>query len=258
MATEHSSRAIQTFVFEKSIEFKDVSLSYEGRGEVLSNINTTIQKGEVIGVVGPSGAGKTSFVDLLLRLFNPTKGAIYVDGQDLENISLSDWRKHVGYVSQDLFLLNEDIESNIRFYDPSLSQKQIEEAAKQAHVYDVIQKLPEGFKTNIGERGVMLSVGQRQRIVLARVLARRPDILILDEATSSLDSESEAFIKQAVKELHGNTTVIIIAHRLTTVMDVDRLLVIDDGKIVEKGSPQELLEDTKSYFHKLVHLRGRI
>ncbi len=258
LANEQSSDAVQQFSFEKNIEFKEVSLSYEGRGEAISNMNLVIQKGEVLGVVGPSGAGKTSFVDLLLRLFKPTNGSIIVDNQDLENISLDEWRNHIGYVSQDLFLLNEDIESNIRFYDPSLSQKQIEGAAKKAHIYDVIQELPEKFKTNIGERGVMLSMGQRQRIVLARILARSPDILILDEATSALDSESEEFIKQAIKKLHGKTTVIVIAHRLTTVMDVDSLIVIDNGKIVEKGSPEELLEDTKSYFHKLVHLRGNI
>ncbi len=252
--TEYSPHAAMPFLFEKSIEFKNVFLSYEGRGEILSNIAATVKKGEMVGIMGPSGAGKTSFADLLLRLFRPTDGAILVDGKNLDSISLDDWRKHIGYVSQDLFLLNESVEENIRFYDRELTREQIEDAARKAHIYDVVQNLPQRFKTNIGDRGVMLSAGQRQRIVLARVLARQPDILILDEATSALDSESEAFIKQAVKELRGKVTVLIIAHRLTTVMDVDRLLVIDNGKIVEEGSPRKLLKDTTSYFHKLVHL----
>jgi len=255
-ATEHFSEAIQPFVFKKAIRLKDVSLSYEGRGEALSKLNSTVQKGDMVGIVGPSGSGKTSLVDLLLRLFTPTEGAIYIDGQELKNISLKEWRENIGYVSQDLFLLNDTVENNIRFYDPTLSKEQIQSAAKQTHIHDVIEKLPEGYQTNTGDRGVMLSAGQRQRIVLARILARKPEIIILDEATSALDTESEGFIKQAIKELRGETTIFIVAHRLTTVMDVDNLLVIDGGKIIESGSPKKLLENKRSYFYRLVHLQG--
>lgn len=253
--SEHSSSATKPFQFKKVITLKDVSLAYEGRGEILSDITLSVRKGEMVGIVGPSGAGKTSFVDLLLRLFKPTSGAILMDEENIEHISLDDWRKHIGYVSQDLFLLNESIEHNIRFYDDSLSHNDIIEAAKRAYIYDVIKELPQGFETHIGDRGVMLSAGQRQRIVLARVLARQPDILILDEATSALDTESERFIKKTIQELHGSTTVIAIAHRLSTVMEADRIVAIDKGKIIEEGTPENLLKDKHSYFYKRYHLK---
>ena len=253
--SEHSTRATQPFRFKKAITLANVSLAYEGRGEILSGLTASIQKGETVGIVGPSGAGKTSFVDILLRLFKPTNGSIFIDEEDLEHIALENWRKHIGYVSQDLFLLNENIENNIRFYDDSLSHENIVEAAKRAYIYDVIKELPQGFKTYIGDRGVMLSAGQRQRIVLARVLARHPDILILDEATSALDTESEYFVKKTIQELHGSVTVIIIAHRLSTVMEADRIIAINKGKIIEEGSPQDLLKNKNSYFHKRYHLK---
>lgn len=253
--SEHSSYATKPFQFKKAITLVDVSLTYEGRGEILSGITASIRKGETVGIVGPSGAGKTSFVDILLRLFKPTNGSIFIDEENLENISLNDWRKHVGYVSQDLFLLNENIEGNIRFYDNSLSHGDVVEAARRAYIHDVIKELPQGFETYIGDRGIMLSAGQRQRVVLARVLARRPDVLILDEATSALDTESEHFVKKTIQELHGYVTVIIIAHRLSTVMEADRIIAINRGKIIEEGPPQDLLKDKNSYFHKRYHLK---
>lgn len=240
------------FKFDTSLQFDNVEFSYgQGAGTVLKNVSFALKKGETIGLIGPSGAGKTSVADLFLRLFKPTAGAITLDGVNIHDIDLREWRAHIGYVSQDIFLVNETIRSNIQFYEDALSQEDIERAAKQAHIYDFITGLPEGFDTVVGDKGVMLSVGQRQRIALARVLARRPEILVLDEATSALDNESELLVQKAINELHGSVTVFIIAHRLSTIMNVDKLLVLREGKIEEEGKPQDLLQDKNSYFYKV-------
>lgn len=240
------------FKFDTSLQFDNVEFSYgQGSGTVLKNVSFALKKGETIGLIGPSGAGKTSVADLFLRLFKPTAGVITLDGVSIHDIDLREWRAHIGYVSQDIFLVNETIRRNIQFYEDALSQEDIERAAKQAHIYDFITSLPEGFDTIVGDKGVMLSVGQRQRIALARVLARRPEILVLDEATSALDNESELLVQKAINELHGSVTVFIIAHRLSTIMNVDKLLVLREGKIEEEGRPQDLLQDKNSYFYKV-------
>ncbi|OHA78489.1 MAG: hypothetical protein A2V96_02565 [Candidatus Yonathbacteria bacterium RBG_16_43_6] len=240
------------FKFNTSLQFNNVGFSYgQGSDTVLKNVTFTLRKGETIGLIGPSGAGKTSVADLFLRLFKPTTGEITLDSVDIQDIDLREWRSHIGYVSQDIFLVNETIRHNIQFYENTLSQEDIERAAKQAHIYDFIVGLPEGFDTIVGDKGVMLSVGQRQRIALARVLARRPEILVLDEATSALDNESELLVQKAINELHGTVTVFIIAHRLSTIMNVDKLLVLREGMIEEEGKPQDLLQDKDSYFYKV-------
>ena len=209
-----------------------------------------------MGLIGPSGAGKTSVADLLLRLFRPnTEGDIFIDGKPIISISSESWRRNIGYVAQDVFLLNASIEDNIRFYRSNLSKEAIIEATKQANIHDFIIGLPEGFNTLTGDRGVMLSGGQRQRIALARALAGSPELLILDEATSALDSASEKLIQESIRALHGSVTVLIIAHRLSTIEHADRLLVLDHGNIVEQGTPQELLARSGSYFSK--HHGGR-
>lgn len=236
------------FIFKKELSFKDLSFSYESGGKVLHNISFAIPKGNMVGIVGPSGAGKTTCVDLILRLLESTEGAIELDGVDSRSISLSDWRKHIAYVSQDLFLVHGTIRDNIRFYDEGMSDEEVWKAAEMAHIAEFIRKCPEGLGTRVGERGITLSAGQRQRVVIARALARKPDILILDEATSSLDNESEAHIKRVIEELKGRITIIAIAHRLSTIMDSDTLVALRDGRVVETGKPQELLKDTKSYF----------
>lgn len=238
------------FVFKRELTFKDVSFAYDEGKPVLKGVDFKIRAGETIGLIGPSGAGKTSVADLLLRLFKPTDGALFLDGVPSESTSFEEWRTHIGYVSQDVFLLNASIEENIRFYNKTLSIVEIENAAKQANIYDFIRELPEGFQTVTGDRGVMLSGGQRQRIALARALARKPALLILDEATSALDSASEELIQKSIRALHGSVTVFIIAHRLSTIEHADRLLVLDHGKIVEEGYPQELLARPDSYFAK--------
>lgn len=253
MLDEHRETQVQNatpFSFERAIEFKSVSFSHEKGKNILSQVSFSIAKGETIGLIGPSGAGKTSIADMLLRLFKPTEGEVLVDGESLEDISTESWRRHIGYVAQDVFLLNASIEDNIRFYRSELSSEDIMEAAKRANIYEFIQELPEGFKTKTGDRGVMLSGGQRQRIALARALAGKPSLLILDEATSALDSASEKLIQESIRSLHGSVTVLIIAHRLSTIEHADRLIVLDHGKIIEEGAPDALLAQAGSYFAK--------
>ncbi|TSC76698.1 MAG: ATP-binding cassette, subfamily C, bacterial [Parcubacteria group bacterium Gr01-1014_33] len=247
-------KGTKSFSLEREIQFKGVSFTY-GAKPILAGVNFSIKKGEMFGVIGPSGAGKTTIADLILRLFIPEEGEILLDGVDARDISLDQWRKNIGYVSQEIFLKNSAIEENIKFYDDTISEEEMFEAARMANIYDVVSALPQGFATIVGERGVFLSAGQRQRIILARILARRPKILVLDEATSALDNESESMIQQAIENLKGEVTVIVIAHRLSTIMNCDRLLVLNDGQIQEEGKPRELLENQTSYFHK-VHAMG--
>lgn len=243
------------FGFKSVIEFRGVDFFYNPDRQVLSGVSFKINKGETIGLIGPSGSGKTTLVDLVLRLLTPTGGKLLIDGENVTKFDLTDWRKHIGYVSQDIFLLNDTIENNIKFYNSEISDHQIAEAAKRAQIYDFITEQPKQFKSEVGERGLQLSVGQRQRVVLARVLASRPEILILDEATSALDNESEAAIQEAIAKLRGQMTIIIIAHRLTTVMNADKILVLDDGKIIEEGETEKLLKNPESYFHKVYNVK---
>src|SRR3989338_3050766 len=242
------------FNFSQEIVFEDIKFSYENREMVLSGLNFGIKRGEMVGLIGSSGAGKTTIADLLLRLFHPGSGRITLDGRDIEEIDIRDWRKKIGYVSQDVFLLNDTIENNIKFFDDAVSKKDIAQAIEAANAKDFIRELPDGLDTVIGERGVKLSAGQRQRIALARVLARNPEILILDEATSALDNESELLIQRSIERLKGRVTVLAIAHRLSTVMNSDKLLVLDEGKIIEEGVPTELLKNKDSHFYKMYHI----
>lgn len=241
----------EKFSFEYELEAQNLSFEYNKEKLVLGGVNFKIKKGDMVGVIGPSGAGKTTLVDILLRLFKPTAGQILIDGKSVEKVSISDWRKNVGYVSQDIFLKNDTIRENIIFYGINVTGEDIERATKFANIYDFIKSLPKGFDTVVGERGVLLSAGQRQRIVLARVLARKPKILILDEATSALDNESEKLIKQSIDSLKGELTVVVIAHRLSTIMSADKLIAIEEGKVVEEGAPQDLLKDKSSYFYRV-------
>lgn len=239
------------FRFERELAFRNVSFGYHPDQPILRDVSFTVRKREMVGIIGHSGAGKTTLTDLLLRLFEPDQGEITIDGVNISSFSLAALRGSIGYVSQDMFLKNDSIEENIKFFSDAVDDVRMREAAKLAHVYDFIQKLPRGFKTMIGNHGVMLSGGQRQRIVLARVLARKPEILILDEATSALDNESEALIRSSIEQLKGGVTVIAIAHRLSTLMNADRIVVLEGGCVLEEGAPAALLQDEKSYFHRM-------
>ncbi|MEK7203797.1 MAG: ABC transporter ATP-binding protein [Patescibacteria group bacterium] len=244
----------QSFSFDRTIEFSKVDFAYKDRKALLSQTSFTIKKGEMVGLIGPSGAGKTTIADLILRLFTPSGGKILLDGKDVFLIDIDEWRKKIEYVPQDPFLINDTIENNIKFYDDSITEKDIIEAAKIANIYDFVQKLPDKFKTAAGERGVKLSGGQRQRIVLARALARKPEILILDEATSAIDTESEVLIQKSINDLRNKMTIFVIAHRLSTILNSDRLLVLENGKIIEEGNPKKLLESKDSHFYKIYNL----
>jgi len=248
---EEHDQGTHTFLFERELVFKHVAFTYPERKEGMRDITFKVKRGSMVGLIGPSGAGKTTLVDMLLRLLSPTQGEILLDDVDIKDVSMRSWRKSVGYVSQDIFVLNDTITNNIRFFDPTITDDDVREAARMANILDFIESMPHGFNAHIGERGVRLSAGQRQRVVIARVLARKPEILILDEATSALDAESEAKIQKAIKELRGHITVIAVAHRLSTIMDSDELIVLKDGGIVESGSPEALLESKDSYFYKV-------
>ena len=241
------------FAIERSVRLDDVSFSYPKRLPTLSRVSFEIPKGQIVALIGPSGAGKTTIADLLLRLADPeSRRSIRIDDTDIREISLPEWRTHVGYVPQDSILLNDTIERNISFYDDSISHEDVVRAAEQANIHSFIETLPKQYETIVGDRGILISGGQRQRIALARSLARKPDILILDEATSSLDSESEKAIKQSVEDLRGKTSVLVIAHRMSSVSGADHIVVLEAGTVVETGTPEHLRARPDSYYARML------
>lgn len=231
----------------EEILFKDVSFSYEKETNVLNGINLSIKKGETVGLVGPTGSGKSSLVKLLLRFYDINKGEISFDGKDLKNLKFDDLRKHFSYVGQEVYLFNGTVEDNIRFGSPHATIDEVKEAAKSAWIHEFIEELPLGYKTLIGERGQKLSGGQRQRLSLARAILKNSPIFIFDEATSAVDNETEALIQKSLAELTKTKTSIIIAHRLSTVVQADKILVLDKGRIVEDGKHQDLLSKEGLY-----------
>ena len=237
--------------FDKAIVFEDVSFAHKDRDTLLNKANMTFEKGEVTAIVGPSGSGKTTLINLILGLFAPSDGRITVDGIPLQDLTHQTWLGRIGFVSQDPFLTNSTIEENIRFNRGEHTEEQMIQAATIANAQDFISELPEGYDTIAGDRGVKLSGGQQQRICIARALLDSPEILIFDEATSSLDSLAEKQVQQAIDDASANRTVIIIAHRLSTIRQADKIIVLDDGKVVEQGTHQELLDSQGHYSRQL-------
>lgn len=240
----------QLVPIKDEISFQQVSFSYPERKETLKDISFTIRRGDMVGIVGPSGAGKSTVADLLLRLVDPSGGTISIDGTDIKETNLTEWRKSIGYVTQDSFLLNDTIRNNITFYEDSFSETEIIEAAKRANIHDFLMGLPHGYDTVVGDRGVLISGGERQRIALARVLARKPVLLVLDEATSSLDAASKKAIEESILKLRGKTTVVVIAHSDPIVLSADSLVVLNHGSVAEVGPPDTLSPKTRALLAK--------
>ena len=234
--------------FKDSLKFSNVYFEYlEGSGPVLENVNFEINKGEVVALVGPSGSGKSTIADLIPRFYDVSSGEITIDGANIKNTSLSSLRSNMGIVTQEVILFNDTIKNNISYAQPDKSENVIKEAARAANALEFIEKTPEGFDTIVGERGVKLSGGQKQRIAIARALLKNPSILILDEATSALDTESEKRVQTAIESLMKDRTALVIAHRLSTVQNADKIIVIDKGKVAEIGSHESLFEKNGIY-----------
>lgn len=233
--------------FEDLIKFTGVSFHYDQGAEILHDINLTIEKGKVTAVVGASGSGKSSLVNLMLCLLEPAGGQISVDGMDMKEIDIEQWNRLIGLVSQDTFIYHSTIKDNISFGDDSFSGDDIVNAAKVAYAHDFISAMPEGYETVVGERGMKLSGGQQQRLAIARAVLRKPEILIFDEATSALDSVSEKIVQDAIYNLSKDHTIIIIAHRLSTIRNADKIIVLDKGRVVETGVHEELMKANGDY-----------
>lgn len=252
--TQNSAVGITVENLQGRIDFKNVSFNYPTRTDtpVLSNLSFSVQPGQVVALVGGSGGGKTTISTLVPRFYDPVNGEILLDGVDLKKLKLSWIREQIGIVSQEPVLISSTIEENIRYGRPTASDTDVLAAAKSANAFEFINSFPEGFKTQVGERGIQLSGGQKQRVAIARALLKNPKILILDEATSNLDTASEYLVQEALQRLMKGRTTLVIAHRLATIKDADQIYVLDHGKIVQTGSHDQLAKDTQGIYYQLL------
>ncbi|MCX5704758.1 MAG: ABC transporter ATP-binding protein [Candidatus Omnitrophica bacterium] len=246
VSVRQSPQAKEINDFSSGIRYEGVYSTY-GEHDILKNINLEVKKGFMLAIVGPSGSGKSTMVDLIPRFYDPKKGKIYIDGVDIKDLTLKSLRLKIGMVTQETILFNETIKGNILYGKPDATDKEIESAAIQAHAHEFIKNLPNGYNTVIGDRGMKLSGGERQRIAIARALLKNPPILLLDEATSQLDTESERIVQEALDRLIQGRTVFVIAHRLSTVRNAHRIVVLDRGMIAEEGTHQELIQKDGLY-----------
>jgi subfamily B ATP-binding cassette protein MsbA len=233
------------------VEFRNVSYAYREGTPVLKNVNLIFDEGKTSALVGQSGGGKSTIAAMVMRFFDPTDGAVMINGQDIRNVTFDSLREKISYVGQDTFLFATTVMENLRCSKPEASDEEISDAAESANAHEFVMKLPQGYDTMVGENGAFLSGGQKQRLAIARAILRQSEILLLDEATSALDTESEMLVKSALERLSVGRTTIVIAHRLSTVMAADKILVVHQGEIVEEGSPKSLLELEHGAFKKL-------
>ena len=250
-----SDNAVSFSIFSSSIDIKNASFYYDKGNYILNDLNLKINKSEILAIVGPSGSGKSTFVDLIARFYDVTSGEILIDGINIRNIKLADFRNLIGIVPQETILFNDTVRNNIVFGMENISDEQLINAAKNANALEFIENLQQGFDSVVGERGLKLSGGQKQRIAIARALLRNPQILILDEATSSLDTESERIVQAAIDNLMINRTSIVIAHRLSTIKNANKIIVIDDNRIIQCGTHEELIADDKGLYKKLYEIQ---
>jgi ATP-binding cassette subfamily B protein len=239
--------AAELKITQGSITFHNVDFSYQSNRSILKNVSFTVPAGRKVAVVGASGGGKSTLVKLLFRFYDPTSGYISIDGQDIHTVTQDSLRRAIGIVPQDTVLFNDSIFENIRYGRPEAGDDEVREAIRLAHLGEFIDALPEGADSIVGERGLKLSGGEKQRVSIARAILKRPPILIFDEATSSLDSRSEQAILKALSEISSNHTSLVIAHRLSTILDADQIVVLDHGEVVEQGDHAGLLAQDGRY-----------
>jgi len=244
--------------FSNSIIFENIYFKFEDSDDlILDNISFPVRKGDIIALVGPSGGGKSTLVDLIPRFYDPTQGSILIDGNNIRDITIESLRSKMGIVTQETFLFNSSVKENIAYGLTDFPMDKIIEAAKTANAHDFIMEMNNGYDSVIGERGIKLSGGQRQRLTIARALLKNPDIMIFDEATSALDNESEILVQQAIERLMQNRTTFVIAHRLSTIRNATSILVLDKGKIIQTGTHEELIRAEKGLYKKLYEMQFR-
>jgi ATP-binding cassette subfamily C protein len=257
LAQEHRDRdgGLPFHGLQQGIRIHDVWFAYENKAPVIRGVTLEVRKGETIAIVGPSGSGKTTMIDLIMGFIRPTQGDVLVDGVPLHRLNVNDWHWQCGYVPQEVSLFNETIRANLLWGKPTATVEEVETAVRLSHADEFIRRLPQGYETVVGSRGVLLSGGQRQRLALARALIRKPELLILDEATSALDTESEFLIQQTLETLSRSMSIVIVAHRLATIQRADRIYVLEHGHIVESGS-WEALTLAEGRFNELRKLQA--